>query len=258
VHPEQPGAERKWPVAQYQPRHVDRQKSAAQRERRHPEREEGDGEGERRVEPAAGEVEPREQEAPAVPDPQPDHAAHHQMQRDLARDGEKRQVLGVEQVLGERGGQDDGHRVVGARLDLERESDPSLQVETAPAQHREHRGRVGGGHHGADQERLAPIEAEEPSGRGHQAGDEHHAERGQQPGRRPDLSHGADGRAESAVEQDERERDDAEPEREAVVLEGDAAEPLGAGHDPDQQEEKGDGHPGPLRGAAEHHTHREQ
>ena len=62
----------------------------------------------------------------------PDAGEIHIAGHDLARDGEQRQVLGVEQVLGERGGQDDGHRVVGARLDLERESDPSLEVETAP------------------------------------------------------------------------------------------------------------------------------
>ena len=50
----------------------------------------------------------------------------------------------------------------------------------------------------------------------------------------------------------------AQPEGEAVVLEGDRPEPFGAGQHANQEEEQRDRHAGPLRRPAEHHAYAEQ
>ena len=87
---------------------------------------------------------------------------------------------------------------------------------------------------------------------------EHDADGGEHPRGRPVAPHRFHGSIEPAVEQDERERQRAHPEGEAVVVELDPAEPLGAGEHPHQHEEERDRDADPLRGAAEQHAHRQQ
>jgi hypothetical protein len=64
------------------------------------------------------------------------------------------------------------------------------------------------------------------------------ADRGQQD--RPDLD---EARGQAALEQDQRERDDADRLRHLVVVEGQPAQPVGAQEHADAEEEHEAGHP---------------
>jgi hypothetical protein len=86
-------------------------------------------------------------------EPQPELAPHEQ--RQVHDPVAARALDPLDQADRER----DRHRVVAARLGLERARDPPADV--GEAQGREDRRRVGGGDDGAEQHRLQPGEVEE-------------------------------------------------------------------------------------------------
>jgi hypothetical protein len=164
----------------------------------------------------------------------------------------------MQQVVREGDGEDDGDGIVQARLELERRADPALELEAAAAEHREHRRGVRGRHHRAEHERLGPGEAPEVRRYRDDRRREHDADRGEQTGRGPGAAQRRERGVEAAVEQDQRQRERAEPEREPVVLEGDAADPLGARQHADDEEQERDRHPDPVGGPAEQDARRHE
>ena len=117
--------------------------------------------GERGVEPAGRKRAPPEQLAPAVARPRADAAPTASWITISHRELRRRQLAGPHQVGGERDREDDRDRIVDARLDLERDAHPALELEPAAPQHREHRRRVGGRHHRAQHQRLRPAQPEQ-------------------------------------------------------------------------------------------------
>jgi hypothetical protein len=77
-------------------------------------------------------------------------------------------------------GEEDGHGVVAARLDLQRGTHPLLEPHAMRMQQREHRRRIGGAHDRAQQESLGQAQTEHPRGEGaRDASGKQHADGGQ-------------------------------------------------------------------------------
>ena len=145
------------PVAEQQAGEVHGEEAAAVGQRRQAEGHQAERQRHHRVEPAGREREPGEQVPAAVSHAGSHRRAHHQLHHHLDRNPPAGCRARRQQVLGEHGGEDDRHRVVDAGLDLERDADPPLELEPASPEHREHRRRIGGGDHRAEQQRLAAI-----------------------------------------------------------------------------------------------------
>ena len=112
------------------------------------------------------------------------------------------------------------HRIVDTGLDLQRRGHPLVEHDARAGQQREHRRRIGGADDGAEQQGGTPVQADEQhAGHRGDAGADDHPQRRQQR-RRPQA--GAKGRirgAQTAVEQDDGQRDVADPETEHIVVE---------------------------------------
>ena len=70
----------------------------------------------------------------------------------------------AEQDLDQDDGEKDRERIVDAGFDLERGADARPQPQPPGVEQEEHRRRVGRGHHGADQQRLGPVDAAHDTG----------------------------------------------------------------------------------------------
>ena len=138
----------------------------------------------------------------------------------------------------------DRHRVVAARLGLERAREPAADVREA--ERREDRGGVGRGDDGAEQDRLEPGEVEEHvRGDARQDRADDDADRAQQRGRHRDLAQPAPRGLEAALVEDQREPDDADLARELGVVELDPARPVRAEQHPEREERRQHRQPGP-------------
>jgi hypothetical protein len=190
------------------------------------------------------------------------HAAHrrHGQRRDReAADEADRQLAGhqperVEQAEGRAldgldaaDHEQDRDRIVDARLPLERARQPPPQ--RGPAQHREDRGRVARRDGRAEQQRLERREVEDQArghggqARGQQRPEGREGDRG--PQHRADLVEAA---GQAALEEDQRQRDDADLARELEVGEVDPARAVGADQHPEREDEHEARHPHAARG----------
>ena len=159
-------------------------------------------------------------------------------------------VVAVRRPVDEADHEHDRNGVVEAGLSLERSGKPSSQRRAA--QYREHRGAVGRGENRAQQQTLDRRQMEQ----------RRRGEAGNHPGHdRPDDSqaqrraeHGADIAPpcrETALEQDQRQRDYPDPPGEGVVVERDPPEALGPDRHPQPEHEHKARHaqpPGQQRG----------
>jgi hypothetical protein len=146
-------------------------------------------------------------------------------------------VAGLLDPLDEADHEQHRHRVVQARLPLERARDGPAQGRAA--QQREDRGAVRGRDDRAEQKSLERAQVEQPDG-GHpgQPGGDERADEGQRDRRaqhRPDLLVSG---GEAALEQDEGKGDDADRACQLVVLEVDPVGPVGADDQPDGEEQQ--------------------
>ena len=151
------------------------------------------------------------------------------------------------------------HRVVHARLDLQRRRDPVVEPHARGLEQREHRRRVGGAHDGAHQQGQRPVQPQQPARR--QAGDaraHHHTQRGQQQRRLQAGAEGLEIGAQAAVEQDDRQRHVAHPETELEIVEDQAAWPVFSRQHAGQQEHQQEGKPRPCRHHACQHADEHQ
>ena len=151
-------------------------------------------------------------------------------------------VVRVQDPLDEPEHEQHGDRVVEPSLALERALEPLAQP--GAAQQREHRRAVGRRHDRAEQQPFQRREVEQPGRR--EAGDERGDDRAGQ--RQPDrrAQHGADlapAGGEPALEQDQRQRDDADRLRQVEVGEVDPAERVGADEHADAEEQHEAGQP---------------
>ena len=122
-------------------------------------------------------------------------------------------------------------------LDFERRSDPGAQPQPAGMDQQKHRGGIGGGDHRADQERFHPVEAEqEMRDRRRQCGGEQDADGGEHEGRRDHAAERREPRAQTAVEQDQRQRHRTDQIGRVDVVELHAAGTGFAGEHADQRE----------------------
>ena len=109
-------------------------------------------------------------------------------------------------------------RVVESRLGLEQPGDAPRQGHDA--QHREHRGGIGDGQDGAQQQSQLPVHPEQQV---RPRGGDHHADRnadgGQRPGRRQHSPYVGEPRCQAALDQDDRQCHRAEMVGQQVVVE---------------------------------------
>ena len=106
------------------------------------------------------------------------------------------------------------------------------------AQHREHRGGVGGGHHGAEQQRQLPVDPEQQMcARGGDRHADRDADGGQRRRGRQHLAHVGEPRRQAALDEDDRQCHRAEVIGEQVVVEL-QSEAVLADDDADRQEQQ--------------------
>jgi hypothetical protein len=180
-------------------------------------------------------------------DPEADHAAHahlHDEQPQQAETG----LLPAGDQLETRDGQEDRHRIVRSALDLQDRREPLADVHAARAQHIENGRRVRRADDAAEQQcgewRQAeqPVRGERGDARGEQDADGRKRKRGRE--RDAERRHR---RAHAAIEQDHRQRQRADAVRDPVILEGDAADAVGARQHADADEQHEHGKPDPRR-----------
>ena len=253
----EPGEVGQRAVGEHHAGDVDGDEPASLEGRRRPESEVGDGEGEDRVEPRGGEADLAEEPAAAPADGEPGGDAHRELDHGPGHDPPAVQLAGDEgQRHGER--EDDRHRVVHARLDLEQVLEPRPDPDPRAPQDGEDGRRVRGGDDGAEEERLGPAEAERARSEREHPRRARDAQRGEEPRRRDDTPDARHRGVEPAVEEDEDEGDRAGAEGEPVVLEGDPADALRPGEHADEEEEEDDRDPEPSGGPRGEDGHREE
>ena len=161
--------------------------------------------------------------------------------------------------FGQKRGEEDRDRVVGAGLDLERRLDPLAEVDAAGAQQKEHRRGVGGGDDRGEQEAFDPADVEQQVGGG--AEDQRrqqHAQRRQHHRRGAGGAEVPDARLEAAVEQDDRQRQRADEVGNRAAVELDAEQPVLAGEQAEGEEHQQQRRPGAPGGEAGQGTQRHQ
>ena len=239
VDPEQAVPVGQRAIAENHRRHVDREEPAGANQCRHAKGEEGEGQRDDRVEAAGQQAQAAEQGPAPIADRDPERTTDTELNQELDRQAPEVGLVGSDEMGDERRGEQDGHRVVEARFDLEGDADPLLELEPAAPQDGEDSRGVRRRDNRAQQERLGPGEAEQVGEGADQAGGRRDADGRQEargPGHRPD---GGEWRVESAVEEDEDQGDGAEAERESVVIKGDPADALRTRQHPEAQEDEG-------------------
>ena len=149
----------------------------------------------------------------------------------------QRRAFADRDELDQHQGQKYRERVVGAGFDLQRRADARTQAQALGMHQQKHRGGVGRGHHGADQQRLGPVQVERIFGdrRGdqrrqqHAGGRQHHRRRQH---RADTLKPGP----QAAIEQDQRQRHRPHQIGGADVVEPQLAGTGIAGQHADEQE----------------------
>ena len=173
---------------------------------------------------------PQEQHGAAAATAEPDARSRSTSSGPRASTASSEPEVGVLDRLDAADHEQDRDRVVDARLALERARQPPPQ--RRPAQHREHRGGVGRRHGRAEQQRLSGSRSNSSAARRPPSAPRSRSSPSVA-SRIDVLQHGPDlveARRQAALEQDERERDDADLARELEVVELDQLEPVG----PDQ------------------------
>ena len=141
----------------------------------------------------------------------------------------------------ERQRQEDSHRIVQARLHLQRRRYPLVEPNPGLAQHREHGGSVGRADDRAEQQAVAPVDTKHPHrDRTDHRSSQHHTDGGQQQSRSNAAVKNSHAGAESAFEQDHRQRCVADPRGNLDVVETHPPRPVDtdqhARHQKNQQE----------------------
>ena len=148
-----------------------------------------------------------------------DDGAEHRFQHELRQHVAGR-ARADRDVFHQHEREEDREGIVGAGFGLQRRADARAQAQALGVHQQVHGGRVGRSHHGADQQRLHPVEIEREFGeRRRDQRCQQHADGREQNGRR---QHGADAgkaRPQTAVEQDQGERDGADQIGGADVVE---------------------------------------
>ena len=227
-----------------------------QREQAVPHQEAGDAVGEIAqaededgIEGAARELQPAQDPPAGVTDAEADGRADEHLQEYEAEAGHHQlpDAHGARRLrhqLREDDGEDVGHRVVAAGFQLQHRPQVLPQVQFLAAQDREDGSRIGGAHHGRQQETAGQRHADGNGRVGHQpdedAGEqdgEQHARGGEQHPLAEDGARFVDGRFKSGREQDDGHREMADVLRELEVVEMDAQHVL-AGHHAQQEEQQ--------------------
>ncbi len=162
--------------------------------------------------------------------------------------------------LDQRQRQEDRHRIVDARFDLQHAGDPLLQPHPAAVEQREDGGGVGRADDRAQQQAELPVDLQHPGGeQADQPGGQQHAHGGQRQRRPQRDAEGFVPGPQSAIEQDHGQRQIADQEAEPGIGEADSARPVHPGQHADQQEYQQERHADARReGAdddAERHHH---
>ncbi len=190
---------------------------------------------------------------------------HHGEAAEDAGDGPDAELLhqhgqggppGVFTVIADQGnqheGQENGHRVVAARLDFQGGAHPFVQVQAAPLQQREHRGGVGGGNDGAHQQGRQPVQVEHPPGHhGGTGGGQPHAQCGQDQRRLQANPEGFGPGSHAAVQQNDPQGQIGNQEGQLEIVELDAAGAVLAHDHPNHQEDQQNRHAHPARQRAQ-------
>ena len=131
----------------------------------------------------------------------------------------------------------DRERIVGAGFGFQGCADTGAQAQALRVNEQEHRRGIGRRHHGADQQRLGPVQIERIFGgrRGDQRGDQHADGRQHHRWRQHDTDALKLG-SQAAVEQDQRQRHRSHQIGGADVIEGELARAGVAGQHADEQE----------------------
>ena len=125
----------------------------------------------------------------------------------------------------QRDGEEDRHRVVGAQLHLQGRAHPIANGDAADPQQKEHGGGVGRTHDRSEKERMQPRQSQQVvGGHTHQAGGHDHAERRQHHRRPERRAYAPDLRVETAVEENDRERDRTDEVGDPGIVEPDATQ----------------------------------
>jgi hypothetical protein len=141
--------------------------------------------------------------------------------------------------LDQRQGQEDGHRVVAARLDLQGRADPVTQGDAPDPEQEEDGGGVGRTDDGPHQHALEPGEREKVvRGDADQGCCQQHPDRGERERRPGNGADRAEPRLEATVEQNDCKRDGAQKVGASRVIEGETADPILASQQPDRQEDE--------------------
>ena len=174
---------------------------------------------------------------------------HHQTAADHADDGAeqafarelqhnmRRRAFTDRNELDQHQGEKDRERIVGAGFGFQGCADTGAQAQALRVNEQEHRRGIGRRHHGADQQRLGPVQIERIFGgrRGDQRGDQHADGRQHHRWRQ----HGTDALKlgpQAAVEQDQRQRHRSHQIGGADVIEAELARPGIARQHADQEE----------------------
>ena len=225
-------------VPEPQPAHVDGEEAAAPGEGGAGEGQEHDGEAQHRVEAVAAEIDLVEQRAATPSGGEAGCGADAGLgDEDRHEVGPRGRGTGGELDQSDR--EEDRHRIVRSRLQLERGLDASAQAGAAPPQHGEDGGSVGRRHDRAEQQADLDREVEQPRcGRSGDGSGDRHADRRQ---RHPLAERGSDrppaGR-EPAVEEDEGQGAHPDGLRDRSVVEVDPAGTVGAGEHAECEEEE--------------------
>jgi hypothetical protein len=258
VHSQQPSAVGELAVAEHDAGQVHGEQAAPAEERRDAEGEAGEGQHRRRIQSSRRQPQPPEESASAEADRQPPEGADDHLHRDAEQHLPAARPAGRDEARRQHRREDHGHRVVDSGLHLERDADAPLEMQRAPAQDGEDRRRVGRRDDRAKQEGVRPLEADPARPDGDQPRRPDDADGGQHRRGAEIATHRGERRVQTAVEENEDERDRPQPVREAVILEGDPADPLGAGEDADDEEDEQHRDTDLLRRAAEDDADREE
>ncbi len=145
-------------------------------------------------------------------------------------------VIAGQQNLDQRDRQKDRERIVGAGFDLQRCGDARAQPQTLRVKQKEYRGRVSGCHHRADQHGLGPADPQQIlCKRRRECGRQQHADRRQGQRRGENAAECGQPGTQTAIEQDQGERDGADQIGGPHIVELDAAGTGFAGQHADRQ-----------------------
>ena len=235
--------ERKAARSQHDARYVHGQEAASPRDGRGAEGEQPRGADEHGVETRRVEPDAVQDDRRPPSDQPPDHAAQDCLPEE-ERDDIRARLEGPHQDLDADDREEDGHRIVRSALHLQQSGEPLLHVHALRAEDREDGGRVGGRHDACQKEADDPRQVQDRHrGHGDDRGGQNYPHGGQRQGGSHDGPELGDVGAQAAVEQNEGERDRADPVGERVVLEHDPAQPLLACEHADEQEQHEDRQP---------------